>query len=285
MWDTRIAGVAMYNIIQWFYLYSFLGWVWETCYVSAKSRKFVNRGFISGPLCTIYGCGALSVYLILRPLNGQWPLLFVGGILVATVLEYITAVLMESIFHTSWWDYSDKRFNFQGRICLGASLGWGGFTLLLFLVFQPFVEWVVGLYSRQVGEFLAVVVTAGWLTDCTFSAMAAFRLSGKLASLEQLLEEKRQEFARQLAKAERLERHREFFEEAGESLEKLRENLSNTLADSREAWSDSSLHKALEESKRQWAAKESHNIRRFVKSYPHLNRGYRLRKNHWKGTK
>ena len=80
----------------------------------------INRGFINGPLCTIYGCGALAVYLILLPISDNLLLLFVGGVVVATVLEYVTAVLMENIFHTSWWDYSDNKFNFQGTYLVWA---------------------------------------------------------------------------------------------------------------------------------------------------------------------
>ncbi len=125
MWELTINGVDLYHILNWFFIYSFFGWVWETFYVSIKHGEFINRGFVSGPLCTIYGFGAISVYLILKPAEGNLLFLFLGGIVVATLLEYITAVLMESIFHTSWWDYSDNKFNFQGRICLGASLGWG----------------------------------------------------------------------------------------------------------------------------------------------------------------
>ena len=123
MWNLTIAGVDLYHIVSWFIIYSFFGWVWETSYVSLKEGEYINRGFINGPFCTIYGAGAISVYLILKPVEQNLLLLFLGGIIVATVLEYFTAVLMESIFHTSWWNYSDKKFNFQGRICLGASLG------------------------------------------------------------------------------------------------------------------------------------------------------------------
>ena len=112
MWDLAINGVDFYHIANWFYIYSFLGWLWETCYVSVRKGKLINRGFINGPLCTIYGCGALAVYLILLPISDNLLLLFVGGVVVATALEYVTAVLMENIFHTSWWDYSDNKFNY-----------------------------------------------------------------------------------------------------------------------------------------------------------------------------
>ena len=93
-------------------------------------------------------------------------LLFLGGIVVATALEYFTAVLMEMLFHTSWWDYSDKKFNFQGRICLGASIGWGIFTVILFRVLHPVVERLVDLYPVYVGEICICIISAGRRRRC-----------------------------------------------------------------------------------------------------------------------
>ena len=150
MWTLTINGIDIYHIISWFLIYSFLGWVWETAYVSLKEGEFINRGFINGPLCTIYGHGAVTVYLILKPLEANTILLYFGGMIVATLLEYFTAVLMEAIFHTSWWDYSDQKFNFQGRICLGASLGWG----LLYSDTVPCAASCSGEIRRPVACFL-----------------------------------------------------------------------------------------------------------------------------------
>ena len=122
MWDLQILGEDFYHIANWFFIYSFLGWLWESSYVSVKEKRLVNRGFVTGPVCTIYGFGAVIVYLILKPVSGNIVFLYLGGVVFPTILEYFTAVLMETIFHTSWWDYSNNRFNFQGRICLGASV-------------------------------------------------------------------------------------------------------------------------------------------------------------------
>ena len=116
MWNIQIAGVDIYHIVNWFYIYSFLGWLWESSYVSIKEKKLVNRGFVAGPVCTIYGFGAVIVYLILKPIAGNILLLYICGVIVPTILEYVTAVLMEALFHTSWWDYSKNKFNFPGRI-------------------------------------------------------------------------------------------------------------------------------------------------------------------------
>lgn len=99
---------------------------------------------------------------------------------VATILEYVTGVLMEAIFHTNWWDYSDKKFNFQGKICLGSSVAWGFFTLILFYIFQPFVGNLVEMVPRKTGIVLVYVWLAGYTVDFAFSAAAAFDLRNKM---------------------------------------------------------------------------------------------------------
>ena len=189
MWDIQVAGEDLYHIINWFWIYSFLGWIWESCYVSVKEKKLVNRGFVVGPVCTIYGFGAVSVYLILKPVSGSMPLLYLGGVIVPTILEYLTAVVMEGVFHTSWWDYSHNKYNFQGRICLGASLGWGIFSVVLFHVLHPFVSSLVELYSMATGKILMVCVTILYGADFITSFMGAMQISKRLQSMESVMEE------------------------------------------------------------------------------------------------
>lgn len=189
MWNMQIAGVDIYHIVNWFYIYSFLGWLWESSYVSIKEKKLVNRGFVTGPVCTIYGFGAVIVYLILKPIAGNIVLLYICGVIVPTILEYFTAVLMETLFHTSWWDYSKNRFNFQGRICLGASLGWGAFSVILFYVFQPFVDWIVSLYSVAAGERMVRVATLVYAVDFGMSYMNAMQIGEKLRNMDAVMDE------------------------------------------------------------------------------------------------
>ncbi len=189
MWNLTIAGTDLYHIINWFFIYSFLGWAWESAYVSVKEHRFVNRGFVTGPLCTIYGCGAVAVYLILKPVSEKLPLLFLGGVIVPTILEYLTAVLMEAVFHTSWWDYSKNKFNFQGRICLGASLGWGVFTVVLFYVLHPFVEWIVSLYSAAAGKVLVCAAGLLYLVDFCISFANAMQIGKRLRGMDQVLDD------------------------------------------------------------------------------------------------
>lgn len=187
--NIEIAGVSLYYIISWFFVYSFLGWLWETAYVSVRKRKFVNRGFINGPLCTIYGMGAVSIYLALKPFGDNLAVLYIDGVIVATILEYITGWLMERIFHTRWWDYSHRKYNLQGYISLGTSLGWGVFTVLLFKVFQPAVSWFTDLYPQKIGEIVLIVISVLYVLDFITSAWAAFGLTKNFAKVEDMMED------------------------------------------------------------------------------------------------
>lgn len=189
MWELQIGGVDFYHILNWLFIYSFLGWVWESCYVSVKEKKLVNRGFVTGPVCTIYGFGAVSVYLILKPVSGNLFWLYLGGVVVPTILEYLTAVLMENIFHTSWWDYSHNKYNFQGRICLGASLGWGIFSIILFYGFQPVVDRIVGLYSVSVGKIFVTAASFLYAVDFGMSFMNAMQIGEKLRNMDAVIDE------------------------------------------------------------------------------------------------
>ena len=275
MWDLTVCGIDFYHLMNWLIIYSFFGWVWETCYVSVKSGKFVNRGFINGPLCTIYGFGAVSVYVILKPFSDNLLYLYLGGVVVATALEYVTAVLMESIFHTSWWDYSDNKFNFQGRICLGASLGWGAFTVILFKVLHPLVESIVILYPVYVGEIGICVIGVGYVVDFAFSAAAAFRIHEKLPVIEAAMEQ---------AKGEMLVKMHEKIASVGFAKEATLESVKERLGDvevlkemeQKRAAIAAEISAELQKRKEAMAAKVGHNMQRFVKAYPNLNRGYKL---------
>ena len=106
MWDMRLFGQNLYYIFYVFILYGFIGWIYESALVSFKKKTFVNRGFLTGPIIPIYGCGALLFYLIFLDYKGQLLLVYFGSVLIATLLEYLTSWAMEQLFHTRWWDYS-----------------------------------------------------------------------------------------------------------------------------------------------------------------------------------
>ena len=189
MWYIQILGVDLYHVLFWLILYSFMGWIWESCYVSIKEKKLVNRGFVTGPVCTIYGVGAMSVYLVLRPLQDHGLWLFLGGIVLATILEYVTSWVMEKLFHTSWWDYSERPFNLHGRICLGCSIAWGFFTLLMFEILQPFAQWVIDLFDVATGHAFIILCGILYCVDFIVSTLAALQLGEKLEGLQTAMEE------------------------------------------------------------------------------------------------
>lgn len=181
-------AVEAYTPLQWlliFFVYSVLGWVWESCYVSVKSKRWVNRGFLHGPWLPIYGSGAVVVLLVTLPARGRPALIFLLGMIGATVLEYVTGESMEKLFHMRYWDYSDKPLNVNGHICLGVSIGWGVFSLVLLYVLHPPVEDLVLWLPVPVAQVLALCLTAAFAVDTTWSVQKALDTKHLLASLSE----------------------------------------------------------------------------------------------------
>lgn len=114
----------LFNILTYFVIYSFLGWVMESIVRSVSEKKLINTGFLVGPMCPIYGIGAMIMLLFLDRFENNILLLFIVSIVVLTIWEYLVGVLLETIFKTKYWDYSDQKFNFQGRVCLTNSICW-----------------------------------------------------------------------------------------------------------------------------------------------------------------
>ena len=122
-------------------------------------------GVCKRPICPIYGVGALTVYFLLRPVGDNLYLLYFLGCVIPTLLEYVTARLMLSIFGEVWWDYSEKPFNYKGILCLESTLAWGFYTLGLFLFLHRGVEWVVNRYSFQTGTWLGGIILLLFFLD------------------------------------------------------------------------------------------------------------------------
>lgn len=174
-----------------FFIYSFLGWCCECVYCSVPAGRFINRGFLNGPLCPIYGFGALAVIHCLTPVNFSLPLLFVCGLLVTSALEYFTGWLLETIFHAKWWDYSNMRFNIRGRVCLLNSVLFGLLGVFVMRVLHPFVGRMVGSLSFVMLIWFASALTTLLAVDLFLSVRTALQLSGKLDALRDALEDAR----------------------------------------------------------------------------------------------
>ena len=177
----------MYTPIQWlffFYLYCFLGWCVESAWVSFNSRKWTNRGFVRGPFLPLYGSGAIMMLVVSMPFRYNVFLVYLSGCVGATILEYITGVIMEALFKVRYWDYSRQKFNFQGYICLGTTLSWGFLTILMTEVIHARVEKLVFLIPAQVLTVLTLAITVVFSVDFVLSFMAAIDLRNLLVKME-----------------------------------------------------------------------------------------------------
>ena len=181
-----------YYLPQWvlfFFIYSFIGWVWESCYVSVRKRRWVNRGFMHGPMLPLYGSGAIVVLVSTIGVRENAALIFLLGMMAATVLEYFTGAAMERLFHVRYWDYSNQKLNLHGYICVTSSLCWGFFSVLLVRVLHVPVETAVLRIPLTVSEGAALVLSVAAAVDLTQSFNEAMDLKRILSQLEESREQ------------------------------------------------------------------------------------------------
>ena len=181
-----------YYLPQWvlfFFIYSFIGWVWESCYVSVRKRRWVNRGFMHGPMLPLYGSGALTVLVSTISVRENMALIFLLGMLAATVLEYFTGAAMERLFHVRYWDYSNQKLNLHGYICVSSSLCWGCFSVLLVRVVHVPIETAVLRIPLAAAEGAALVLSVAAAVDLTQSFNEAMDLKRILSQLEESREQ------------------------------------------------------------------------------------------------
>ena len=189
MSDVHIFNIKLIHIFYNFFLYAFLGWIYESIYVSVKKKNFVNRGFLSGPIIPLYGLGATLVYIVFWQYREQYLLVFLGGMILATLLEYITSLMMELIFHAKLWEYSDIKYNFQGRICLRASLFWGLLSLIMIVFIQPKAIKLLELIPEKQGIYLSYIIGVVFLTDMTATIVHVLQLNQLLDELQKIKQE------------------------------------------------------------------------------------------------
>ena len=137
----------------WLMIYSVIGWIYESTICSIGQRKLINRGFLNGPYCPIYGTGAVLVLLVLGRIQNPVLLFFAGAVLTCS-LEYLTSWLMEKLFHARWWDYSKRKFNIGGRVCLIGAVVFGAFSVVLILVCTSMCAWWIVRVNNWAAKLL-----------------------------------------------------------------------------------------------------------------------------------
>ena len=177
----------METFLYWFLIfiiYSFFGWVIEEVVVLIKNRKFVNRGFMIGSYCTVYGVAALVMIFLLGKYKEDILVLFILSIFISTFIEYITSYMMEKIFKARWWDYSKYKFNINGRVCLVNSLFFGIFGILLISYVHPFIENLVLSLEDKYFYVIATSLLTIFIVDFVNSFKITFKLKKSFQNLK-----------------------------------------------------------------------------------------------------
>lgn len=236
MSEPVVFGFPISLLFLYFVIYAFLGWILETVYCSVRERRFVARGFLYGPVCPIYGVGVLMMLCWFAPFTGQ-PLLFYA---VATVCmsawEYLVAWILETTTHIKYWDYSDRKFNLHGRICLSISLTWGVLAYLVIFWIHPVVAGLVERLSTFTIYVADVVLLVLLVADAAATIRELALLTAMLRKLTQMGEELQVQLA--LSRAELSDRLDEAREVLSDRLDDAKESISDRLDDARESISD-----------------------------------------------
>lgn len=176
--------ILLAKYFLWLITYSFLGWVYESAICSIDEHSLVNRGFLNGPICPVYGFGALASIFFLDQRTDNIIILFFAGMLLTCTVEYITAMLLEKLFHAKWWDYSHHRVNFQGRVCLLGAVVFGFLSVLLIKYIHPFV----GARTNQLPIWAlvsaAVIIFLAIMLDLYITVRHLIHLKGRLSEIQ-----------------------------------------------------------------------------------------------------
>ncbi len=253
--------------LVYFYFYCIFGWVFESTYVSLRTHKLTNRGFMKGPWLPLYGSGAILVLLVTLPYADHPVGVYFAGMIAATILEYVTGVVMVKLFKVRYWDYSYKKIQFQGHICLSSSLAWGGLSLLMVYVIHPPIVKFIAMWNENVVNVLTFIVTICMAYDFANAFREAMDLRALIIQAEELkkrmeevvaekreafaetVEERREQFAQSVAESK--EQLAESRERLAESLDERKERFAETVSETRERIAES-----VAESKEQMAVRQ-----------------------------
>lgn len=170
-------------LFLFFMIYAIIGWLCEEVYCSILEGHIVNRGFLNGPYCPIYGVGALVIIYVLAPYVDSPLNVFVMGVFLTSLLEYITSWGMEKLFHAKWWDYSDHRFNINGRVCLLNSTMFGGLCLILMYLVHPLVKDLLNLFSKTQTMLISLILAILFTIDLVESVREILAFNKKLDAI------------------------------------------------------------------------------------------------------
>ncbi len=238
----------------YFVIYAFLGWVCEDLYCGIPKKKFINRGFLYGPYCPIYGVGAL---LVLYPLLfvKQYPILvFILGVIITSTLEYITSWVMEVLFKTRWWDYSEHFLNINGRVCLLNSTLFGIMSIVVVYIIHPTIEdFVQSIPFGALTNFLSAF-TIGFSIDCVFTVIALLKRKKVFEKIQSEMEEVKQEFEKEshLRVQEAQDAFQEWLQSKTDRLEQLQASVDSISMEAKKHISKAFPERLVQKDIREW---------------------------------
>lgn len=177
MWTKELLGTDVYHLFAYFIIYSMLGWLVESIYMSICNKRLTNRGFTKSPFCPIYGVGGLGCYLLLSPLSDNLIQLYLAGAVSATLLEFLVAKLMLHLFGEVWWDYSDKPINYKGILCLESTLAWGFYAIGIVKFLNGMIGMQVTKIPKEYGIIAIRVILTVVLFDFTYHLLVALGIN------------------------------------------------------------------------------------------------------------
>lgn len=181
-----------YELVWIFITYAVIGWCTEVSYAALDTGRFVNRGFLNGPYCPIYGCGVVIVVAILTPLKDNLLILFFGSFLLTSVLEYLTGFILEKVFHNKWWDYSNKPFNIRGYVCLKFSIYWGLACTFIMDVVHPAIYKFITIIPEILGIVILVIAMTAFTVDICVTVATILKFNKRLKLMEDMAQKMHQ---------------------------------------------------------------------------------------------
>lgn len=213
----------LFDILTYFIIYSILGWVMESIVRSVCEKKLINTGFLKGPCCPIYGIGAIIMFLFLNSFENKPILLFSLAIVILTLWEYLVGVLLETLFHTKYWDYSNHKFNFQGRICLVNSLSWGVLGVIFIKFLHPFIQMLISYVDKNLLTYTIIIISIVFLVDMVVSIINVMNIKSTLEKIEEMNKEIKEKLKE--LKNLNLKKEKDIEKTTGENIQKLIEEL------------------------------------------------------------
>ena len=181
--------LLLYDFLWCFFIYGLLGWCTEVAFAAVKSGKFVNRGFLNGPICPVYGVGVGIVVFLLYDYRDRIVLLYVLSTILVTFIEWLTGYLMDKIFHHKWWDYSHMPLNIGGYVCLLFSLVWGVACVFIVKVIHPLIARIVGMIPITAGVVILCVLVGATCADICVTTLRVLKMNHHLDMMERVAEE------------------------------------------------------------------------------------------------